>query len=73
MPKIYSLYEDFKSNKNSKVVFDDDFKNDIIDICESLKSKNSNNSNLIMILNDVESDVLFLHNKSLQSLNEILY
>ena len=50
-----------------------DFKNDIIDICESLKSKNSNNANLTVILNDVENDVSFLHNKSIQKLNEILY
>lgn len=73
LPKIYSLHTNYKNNKNSKVVFDDDFKNDIIDICESLKSKNSNNANLTVILNDVENDVSFLHNKSIQKLNEILY
>lgn len=73
LPKIYSLHDNFVKNNSESVVFDGTTKNDIFEIIESLKSKNSSNQKLILILNDVKNDVNFLTGKTIGELNEVLY
>ena len=73
LPKLYSLYNNFKYSNEEELVFNEETREDITLIIESLKSKNAGNSKLNVILNDVKKDVNFLTGKNIGNLNEILY
>ncbi|UFH33688.1 hypothetical protein LNP04_08285 [Chryseobacterium sp. C-71] len=73
MPKIFNFYNNYKGMKSTEIGIDNDMKEEVFSLIESLRQKNSNNANLNIIFDNVKKDVGFLHNKTISEINEVLY
>lgn len=73
LPKIYNLYENYTENNLGEDIFDESTRDDIVDLLETLKTKNSNRENLVKIFDDVKKDVIFLSTKKIGDVPTIIY